>query len=160
MPWASGAIGLSHESRGGLACHFLRDASTLAVGLPLHIIEAEDPVGELGHGFKVPVQYSGVQEDGRLRPGRRGSPYPWPFRNADAPLSGRGDESPPGWSTARTEVKALLTSSSTMSSRSSRLRMPERMPVIKRILICCRWGLPFRARSISSGGERTVQGSR
>ena len=45
VPWASGAIGPSHESRGGLACHFLRDASTLAVGLPLHIIEAEDPVG-------------------------------------------------------------------------------------------------------------------
>jgi hypothetical protein len=31
-----------------------------------------------------------------------------------------------------TEVKALLTSSSTMSSRSSRLKMPERMPAIKR----------------------------
>ena len=32
----------------------------------MHVIEAEDPVGELGHGFQVPVQYRGVQEDGRL----------------------------------------------------------------------------------------------
>jgi hypothetical protein len=34
--------------------------------------------------------------------------------------------------------------------------MPERMPVIKRILNCCKWGLPFRARSISSGAMRTL----
>jgi len=59
--WASGAIGPSHENRGGLACHLLRDASALAVGLPLHIIEAEDPIGELRR--QVPVQYRGVQED-------------------------------------------------------------------------------------------------
>ena len=40
-------------------------------------------------------------------------------------------------------------------------RMPERMPAIKRILNCCRRGLPFRARaSISSGVMRTLQGSR
>jgi len=52
-------------------------------------------------------------------PGQRGPSYPWPFRNADAPLSGTNGGSPPGWSTARTEVKVLLTSSSTMSSRSS-----------------------------------------
>jgi hypothetical protein len=58
------------------------------------------------------------------------------------------------------EVKALLTMSS-MELRSSRLRMPERMPVIKRILNCCRWGLPLRARtSISSGAMRTLQWSR
>jgi len=31
-----------------------------------------------------------------------------------------------------------------------------RMPVIKRILNCCRWGLPFRTRSISSGAMRTL----
>jgi hypothetical protein len=61
-----------------------------------------------------------------------------------------------------TEVKALLASSS-VELRSSRLRMPERMPVIKRILNCCRWRLPFRARaSISSGATSTlsVSGSR
>jgi len=33
------------------------------VALPLHIIEAEDPVGEFGHCFQVPVQY---RVDGRL----------------------------------------------------------------------------------------------
>jgi hypothetical protein len=55
--------GPSHESRGGLACSLLRDASTLAVGLPVHIIEAESPVGGRGHGFQVPVQYGGVKED-------------------------------------------------------------------------------------------------
>jgi len=32
----------------------------------MHVIEAEDPVGELGHGFQVPVQCGGVQEDGCL----------------------------------------------------------------------------------------------
>jgi len=51
------------RTRDGLACQLLRDASPLAVGLPPHIIEAEDPVGELGHGFQVPVQYGGVKED-------------------------------------------------------------------------------------------------
>jgi len=43
------------------------------------------------------------------------------------------------------KAKALLTFSSTMISRSSWRRMPERMPVIKRILNCCRWGLPFQS---------------
>jgi len=33
-------------------------------------------------------------------PRQRGPPYPWPFRRAGgcAPLSGRGGDSPPGWS--------------------------------------------------------------
>jgi len=50
----------------GLACHLLRDASTLPQPCSLHVIEAEDPVGMLDHGFQVPVQYGGVQEDGRF----------------------------------------------------------------------------------------------
>jgi hypothetical protein len=148
---------------GGLACHLLRDASTLPQPeLSLHIIEAEDPVGELGHGFQVPVQYRDVQEDAPPRGLLHGlgnwcRVYSWPFRTSGdcAPLSGKDDGSPPGWSAARTEVKALLTFSS-IALRSSRLRMPERMPVIKRILNCCKWGLPFRARSISSGAMRTL----
>jgi len=40
--------------------------------------------------------------------------------------------------------------------QSSRLRIPERMPTINWILNCFRWGLPFRARSISSGAMRTL----
>jgi len=75
--------GPSHENRGGLACQLLRDSSALAVGLPLHVIEAEDP-GRRGHGFQVPVQYGGVKEDAPERPaswpGQRGPPYSWPFR--------------------------------------------------------------------------------
>jgi hypothetical protein len=52
-----------------------------------------------------------------------------------------------------TEVKALLTSRS-REPRSSRLRMPERMPVIRRILNCCRWGLPFQsAQHLLRGDE-------
>ena len=115
--------------------------------------------GRRGHGFQVPVQCRGVKEDAPERPasgpGQHGPPYLWPFRTPDAPLSGRSGGFPPEWSTARTEVKALLTISS-IELRSSRLRMPERMPVIKRILNCCRWGLPFRARSISSGATSTL----
>jgi len=46
---------------------------------------------------------------------------------------------------------------SSIELRSSRLRVPERMPAIERILNCCRWGLPFRARAgISSGAMRTL----
>jgi hypothetical protein len=33
----------------------------------MHVLEAEDPVGELGHGFNVPVQCRGVQEDAPRR---------------------------------------------------------------------------------------------
>jgi len=55
-----------------------------------------------------------------------------------------------------TDVKALLTIRS-IEPRSSRPRTPERMPVMKRILNCCRWELPFRARSISSGGDKHAQ---
>jgi len=51
---------------GGLACHLPRDPFAAARSRSLHILEAEDPVGELGHRFQVPVQYGGVQEDGRL----------------------------------------------------------------------------------------------
>jgi hypothetical protein len=41
--------------------------------------------------------------------------------------------------------------------RSRRLRTPERMPVMKTILNCCRWGLPLSARaSISYGTMRTL----
>ena len=60
--------GPSHESRGGLACQLLRDASPLAQPSSLNIIEAEHSVGELGHGFQVPVQYRGVQGDVPERP--------------------------------------------------------------------------------------------
>jgi len=69
----------------------------------------------------------------------------------------KGWGSPPGWSTARTEVKALLTVSS-MESRSSRLRMPERIPAIKRSLNCCRCGLPLRApgRHILGGDDQVL----
>jgi hypothetical protein len=49
---------------GGLACQLLRDASTMPQPDLLHVIEAEDPVGILGHGFRVPVQCGGVQVDG------------------------------------------------------------------------------------------------
>jgi hypothetical protein len=54
------------------------------------------------------------------------------------------------------KAKALLTFSS-IELRYSRLRTPERMPVIKRILNCWRWGLPFGARSISSGATSTLE---
>jgi hypothetical protein len=117
--------GPSHESRGGLACNLLRDASTLAVGLPLHVIEAEGPVGAAmaSRCRSNTGAYRRMHpERPASGPGQRGPPYPWPFRKPDAPLSGRSGGSPPGWSTARTEVKALLTSSS-MEMRSSRLRM-------------------------------------
>jgi hypothetical protein len=49
----------------------------------------------------------------------------------------------PGWSTARKEVKTLLTS----WERSIHLSIPGRMLVIKRFLNCCRLGLAFRARA-------------
>ena len=112
---------------GGLACHLLRDASTLAQPSSLHIIEAEDQ-GTASSGLLLPGA-------GPMR-GRTGG-YPreacfmawatWPaiflaLSYADAPLSGRSGGSPPGWSAARTEVKALLTLIS-MELRSSWLRM-------------------------------------
>jgi hypothetical protein len=34
--------------------------------------------------------------------------------------------------------------------------MPERMPVIKRILNCCRWGLPFQSAASPPGAMRTL----
>ena len=133
----------------------------LGLALPLHVIEAEDPVGELGPFASRCRSNTGAYrrmhpERPASGPGQRGPPYPWPFRRAGgcAPLSGMGGGSPPGWSTARTEVKALLTS---RESRSSRLRMPERMPAIKRILNCCWCGLPFRARQHLLRGDEDGQ---
>jgi hypothetical protein len=61
-----------------------------------------------------------------------------------------------------TDVKAFLTIRS-MELRSSWLRTPERMPVMRTILNGCRWGLPLRAWArISSGATSTlsVSGSR
>jgi hypothetical protein len=94
-------------------------------------------------------------------PGQNGPPYSWLFQQSRGLCSTiMNGGSPPGWPTARTEVKALFTDSS-VELLSNWLRMPERMPVIKRILNCCRWGLPFKARArISSGAMRTAQESR
>ena len=95
------------------------------MGLPLHIIEAEDPVGELGHGIQVPVQYRGVKEDAP----REACFMAWATRPAIslAPSQSKGLRSTirkGWWFSSRmilrwTEVNVLLTSSSTMSSLSS-----------------------------------------
>ena len=73
------------RTRDGLACQLLRDASPLAVGLPLHVTEAEDQgTASSGLCFQVPVQCRGVKEDAPERPaswpGQRGPPYFLPFR--------------------------------------------------------------------------------
>jgi len=110
----------------------------------------------------VPVQYRGVREDaprGLLQGlGNVARHIPGPFVELGVVLNYQEGVVilHEGGPQLGRKAKALPTFSSTMSSRSSWLRMPERMPVIKRILNCCRWGLPFRARSISSGAMRTL----
>ena len=108
------------------------------------------------YGFQVPVQYQGYR---RMVASLEACFTAWATRSAislalsDARRSTIRKE---WWFSSRMvlswrEVKALLTISS-IALRSSRLRTPERMSVIKRILNCGRWRLPLRARaSISSG---------
>jgi len=124
------------RTRDGLACHLHRDAFALAQPRSLRVIGAEDP-GRRGHGFQVPVQYSGVQEDAPERPasgpGQRGPPYPWPFRTPSAPLPGKGGDSPPGGSTARTEVKAILTSWSVKLRISCLKMLKQSLPMWRKL---------------------------
>jgi len=117
-----------------------RDASALVQPISLQNIEAEDPVGELGHCIRVPVQCRGVQEDGRLPRGllhglgNVAGNVPRPFVEEgvmpryqegvvvllkDGPEPD-GGECPPHYQVHGAAVQ--------------RLRIPERMPVIKRIL--------------------------
>jgi len=110
------------------------------------------------YGFQVPVQYGGVQEDAP-----REACFMvwaiWPAISRALSYARRSTIRKEWWFSSRMvlscrDVKALLTSSSTMSSRSSRLRMPEvDAPFLQGEGATGEWPLPFGSISARPESE-------